>query len=58
MPALEYDKMIVVTMIVPANQPPYRTYLFLLDNKSMRKGNPAQRQEAKPAGLSKLPVTL
>ena len=57
MPALDCDKITAITITNPINPPTYRIYLLLSDNKNHTKGKPAQRHAAKPAGLSKLPVT-
>lgn len=57
MPALDCDKITAITITNPINPPTYRIYLLLSDNKNPTKGKPAQRHAAKPAGLSKLPVT-
>ncbi|WP_294628705.1 hypothetical protein [uncultured Bacteroides sp.] len=57
-PALDWDSITAIAITNPAIHPPYLIYLFLSDNKKPTKGKPAQRQAAKPAGLSKLPVTL
>ena len=53
----ESDKITAITITNPINPPTYRIYLLLSDNKNPTKGKPAQRHAAKPAGLSKLPVT-
>ncbi|GAB6865538.1 hypothetical protein JCM10556A_22150 [Bacteroides acidifaciens] len=56
-PALDCDRTTATAITNPVIHPTYLIYLFLSDNKNPAKGKPAHRHAAKPAGLSKLPVT-
>src|ERR1035437_3483782 len=57
-PVLDADNTTAKIMMNPETMAVYFSFKFLSLKKYKQKGNPAHKQVEKPAGFSKLPVTL